>query len=179
MFWQIYPKEAKKFDDIKNGGRAVWNEDEDVWQIPNLHLSGNALAFNDTLGLPRYLMRPETEKAKLMRQTDQNPRWRQDNIINLQLEKPDRSTFDYDFPKSKNKLLAYLETSISDPLEEVKSTPTVEKEFPPNPYMRYKSVSILLDFPDPILPISDAHFSFLAWKRSREETIKESKTIKN
>ena len=36
-------EDARNLDDVQNGGRAVWQEEQECWVIPRLEITGNAL----------------------------------------------------------------------------------------------------------------------------------------
>ena len=139
----IHIQEVRKFDDVKNGGRAVWNEDEQRWEIPRLNLSGNAILMKKRMMNNQGLSRPETEYSRKMRTKDSNPRYRQDNIINLEIEMPGRSTESYDGSYRNRTICDILDSSINDEMEELSASSFVENEndVPGNPYFEYDDVS--------------------------------------
>ncbi|GMH64629.1 hypothetical protein TL16_g04008 [Triparma laevis f. inornata] len=93
----IPPEEARNFDAVENGGRAVWQEEEELWVVPRLDITGNALRPSRHVSA-NGLRRPETEYSRHRKQYDSNPRYKSDNVITTELDMPERTTQDYDGP---------------------------------------------------------------------------------
>lgn len=79
------------YDDIDNGGRAIWDDSEEKWKIPGL-------TYDDDNGQPRdrrmtkqSLHRPESDYARQRKLDDPNPRWHSEDIVDLDLVMPTRS----------------------------------------------------------------------------------------
>mmetsp|Transcript_18809 Transcript_18809/g.45183 ORF Transcript_18809/g.45183 Transcript_18809/m.45183 type:complete len:121 (+) Transcript_18809:494-856(+) len=68
------------------------------------------------------LHRPETDYARRRRMVDPNPRWRTENIVDLDISMPERSTPTYDDPNTISKIRAILAMDLNDhPLKELPS----------------------------------------------------------
>ena len=81
------------YDDIDNGGRAVWDDSDEKWKIPGLTYD------DDDNGQPRdrsmtkqSLHRPESDYARQRKVDDPNPRWHSEDIVELDLVMPTQST---------------------------------------------------------------------------------------
>ena len=76
--------------------RALWNEEEDEFAMPKLEISGNSLRVKRP-GSAVGLKKPTSEYARIARNLGEpNPRYRQEDIINLDLDLPERTTEEYD-----------------------------------------------------------------------------------
>jgi kinesin family protein 3/17 len=69
----VPPEEARQFDDVASGGRAVWKEEQETWVIPRQEITGNALRPRRYVSA-NGLKRPETEYSRHRKQYDTNPR---------------------------------------------------------------------------------------------------------
>jgi len=131
----IPPEEARNFDDVNNGGRAVWQEEQEVWVIPRMDLTGNNLRpqrFSSANGLRR----PETEYARHRKQYDTNPRYKYDNVAQLELDMPDRTTQDYEGPSMISRISPILNADLNDDNEDEVQFSAIETGTG-NPYLRY------------------------------------------
>ena len=83
------------------------------------------------------LSRPETEYARQRKQYDANPRYKYDNVINLDIDMPERTTQDYDGPDMASRIGPVLDMTLAgdDDGEEVRfsAVPNTLGE----PYRRY------------------------------------------
>jgi kinesin family protein 3/17 len=117
--------------------RAVFNQEDDSWAIPKLDLSGNALRSNVTRPVSSTkLRRPETEFARQRKQFDNNPRYKYDNILSLDLDPSEKTTQEFAGPGMKSKVDMVLAMDINgDEGEDV----TYEHMQPPisSPYLSY------------------------------------------
>jgi kinesin family protein 3/17 len=115
--------------------RAAWNDQEDMWLIPKLDVSGNRVRLNRPMANPKQ-RRPETEfaKSKRIQGVDTNPRYRSENIVNLDLDMPERTTQDYEGVGASSRVDSILGMNLNDESEEVSfdigSTTT-------SPFMQY------------------------------------------
>ena len=100
--------------------RANWNAEDDAWTIPKIELSGNRVRLNRPISNPK-LKRPETEFAKSKRNQgiDPNPRYKNENIVNLELDMPERTTQDYEGSGMVSRVDPILGMSLNDESEEV------------------------------------------------------------
>jgi hypothetical protein len=100
--------------------RANWNAEEEAWVIPKLDLSGNKVRLNRPLANAKG-KRPETEFARIKRTqgNDPNPRYKQDSIISLDLDMPERTTQDFEGPGMVSRVDAVLGMNLNDEAEEV------------------------------------------------------------
>ena len=135
------PIEARKyFEANENGGRAVWKEDEEEWWLPRIDLAPyNNLPQQDiervTTGTRR---RPETQFSQKQRQTDpSNFRYRQLNVLDLDLNLGNRQTQDYDASsQAKSNFHEIIAMKITDPLETLTKSETANTK---RPYLRFNS----------------------------------------
>lgn len=65
------------------------------------------------------LHRPETEFARRRKMVDPNPRWHTENIVDLDIVMPTRSTPQYDDPNTTAKIQAILAMDLNDPVKEL------------------------------------------------------------
>jgi len=114
--------------------RATWSEDIDDWILPNLHLSGGTLRVKRP-GSALGLKRPTTEYARLAKNLgDPNPRYRADNVINLDLDMPERTVEDFDGNVSQ-KLQNTINTALNEDEDEIAM---MNSETQPNVYYVFK-----------------------------------------
>jgi kinesin family protein 3/17 len=99
--------------------RAVWEDDEEQWALERL-ASG---AASENRHPPRPVSatpgcnRPTTDHARVAAALgDLNPRYKSENILNLTLDVPDRTTFDWDpnDPGATDSVQAVLDIAFSD-----------------------------------------------------------------
>ena len=113
----VPPEEARSFDDVQNGGRAVWKEEEDCWMLPRLDITGNALRPSRFVSA-NGLKRPETEYARHRKQYDTNPRYKYDNVATMELDMPEKTTQDYEGPDMISRVNPVLTMSFMDDNDE-------------------------------------------------------------
>jgi hypothetical protein len=68
------------------------------------------------------LHRPESEYARQRRTVDPNPRWRTEDIVDLEIMMPHRSTPDQDDPNTLDKIKSILAMDLNDPLRKIPSS---------------------------------------------------------
>jgi len=102
--------------------------------LPNLHLSGGTLRVKRP-GSALGLKRPTTEYARLAKNLgDPNPRYRADNVINLDLDMPERTVEDFDGNVSQ-KLQNTINTALNEDEDEIAM---MNSETQPNVYYVFK-----------------------------------------
>ncbi|KAL7535976.1 hypothetical protein ACHAXR_006842 [Thalassiosira sp. AJA248-18] len=116
----IPPRYAMLYDDVENGGRAVWDETKECWKIPELKLQQGQI--KERLMTKQSLHRPESDYARRRKMVDPNPRYHTQDIVELDIAMPARSTPAYDDPNTESKIAAILAMDINDPLKELPST---------------------------------------------------------
>ena len=109
----IPPTYAILFDDADNGGRAVWDDSREEWSIPELKFEVHGprerpLTKNSTA-------RPETKYSQQKQASDPtNPRWFNQDVVDLDVIMPTKSTYDVEDPNTIRKISAILCSDISD-----------------------------------------------------------------
>jgi len=116
--------------------RAQYNQEEDMWMLPKLELSGNQL--RSKLGRPissSRLRRPETEYSRHRKHFDGNPRYKYDNIVNMELDMPEKTTQDFEGPQMVSRVDNVLAVDIyTDEGDDVSFS---NDSGPGNPYLHY------------------------------------------
>ena len=96
---------------LKVEKRAIWSEEEDEFVVPKMEISGNSFRVKRP-GSAVGLKKPTSEYARIARNLGEpNPRYRQEDIINLDLDLPERTTEEYDglvSPKVQNVVQSLL-----------------------------------------------------------------------
>lgn len=133
----IPPEFARKFDDKNNGGSAAWDEDAQRWSIP---LAEPRKKVNNTqrlAGLNGSFL-PETDYARRRRQYDPDTRYRQENVIELELNMPKRTTEKYTEPDMITRAMKLIDEQIF--CDDPRSNPLLPVDEPiKNPYLHYSS----------------------------------------
>ena len=111
QIWQY----ALLYDDVDQGGRAVWDEAREAWTIPGLNTRrGNRLRERQASG------RPETEFSREMKMVDSNPRWRSEDIVDLDLVMPvQKAPAARDDPNTIDAIAAILAIGMDDKVDEL------------------------------------------------------------
>jgi len=105
--------------------------------IPKVEFTGR------TMSLPRpvtsaQLRRAETEYARQRKQVDSNPRYRYDNIVNMDLDMPEKSTQDFEGPGMASKVDGILHMNLhGDDGNDVVFAGIEVSNGLSNPYMHY------------------------------------------
>lgn len=95
--------------------RATYNEEDDTWVIPKMDLSGNALRATINRPLSNgKLRRPETDFARQRKQYDNNPRYKYDNILNMDLDGSEKTTQEFSGPGMKSRVEPIISMDIND-----------------------------------------------------------------
>lgn len=96
--------------------RAHWDEEREVWVLERLSDIGK----RDTGNVKRPVSasgqrRPTSDFAKLANAMgDMNPRFKSDNILNLELDMPERTTYDYEGPGMDPRVQAAINAAFAD-----------------------------------------------------------------
>lgn len=126
----VPPDEQAKLD-----RRAQWSDESDEWWLPRLEFAGNQLRPRRPISAAG-LRRPETEYARHRKQYDNSARFKGDNVINMELEMPDRTTQDYEGAAMSQRVAAALSAALAGDEEEV--TFSAPESLPScNPYLNY------------------------------------------
>lgn len=127
------PEESAKM--VEN--RAQWIDEEDAWIIPKIELAGRPARMARPI-TSTQLRRSETEYARQRKQFDSNPRFRYDNIINLDMEMPEKTTQEFEGPGMVSKVDNVLGMNLhaTDDNEEVHIANEANNGLS-NPYMQY------------------------------------------
>ena len=96
----------------------MWDESSETWTLPSLNTRrGNRLRERQASGSSGR--RPETEFSREMKLVDSNPRWRSEDIVDLDLVMPVRkSPAARDDPNTIEAIAAILAISMDDEVEE-------------------------------------------------------------
>ena len=93
---KFVPKaETNSYDPSAKPPRVIWNEDGDVWEMTSSDVPPDSL-------LPTRLKtyaeekRPLTDFARSKSERDKSSRYRSENLVDLPLYKPDRTTQDFE-----------------------------------------------------------------------------------
>eukprot|EP00742_Colponemidia_sp_Colp-10_P004246 GILJ01004530.1.p1 GENE.GILJ01004530.1~~GILJ01004530.1.p1 ORF type:complete len:795 (-),score=178.48 GILJ01004530.1:126-2510(-) len=125
----IPPEEVSKIE-----SRAEWSDENDEWIIPRIQYAGNSVRPKrppSAVGLKR----PTTEYSRIARAMgDMNPRYRHDNIINMDLDMPDRSTEDYAQTGGKSQR---VHSALQAALNDEEDMTFIQSDSMPNVYFTY------------------------------------------
>ncbi len=119
-------KYALLYDDVENGGRAVWDESKETWKIPPLkHQSrGDIIERSMTRQSHR---RPETEFARQRKVSDSNPRWRTEDVVDLDIVMPTKRAHNQGDANTMNKIRAILAMDLNEPIRKTARGQSAEK----------------------------------------------------
>ena len=108
----VPPRYATKFDEESKGGLAEWNESREEWFIPNLDLAcnNNPDIIEEIPTAHKEGFRPETQYSKHKKVMDPDPRWRHDNILQLDLDFPQERITDNTICRQ----IQYMEMGTAD-----------------------------------------------------------------
>nr|CAG4715957.1 unnamed protein product [Naegleria fowleri] len=98
----IPAEEVKKIEE-----RAVWDDEEDEWKIQSVFLAGNHQRKNRPISASG-LKRPVAYSVL----GNPNPRYKADNIIDLPMEMPERTTEDYRYMEEHEPVSVYASTNF-------------------------------------------------------------------
>ncbi|XP_041365855.1 kinesin-like protein KIF3B [Gigantopelta aegis] len=104
----IPPEEKTK---VQN--RAVYDEDEDMWKLrPLANKNSQTMAKRPVSALGNR--RPVSEFSKMASAMGGNPRYKGENILQVELDMPNRTTRDYEGPAIAPKVQAAIDTALQE-----------------------------------------------------------------
>ena len=93
----------------------MWDEAEERWRIPALKIEGRDLdVMRERSMTSQSLHRPETDYARQRRLVDTNPRWRTEDVVDLEIIMPARTTPHRDDPNTVGKIRAILAMDLEE-----------------------------------------------------------------
>eukprot|EP00793_Prasinoderma_coloniale_P000109 PRCOL_00005617-RA len=105
----IPPEEVSKIM-----ARAHWDEDSEQWLVQRIDHAGNVHRQRRPMSAANQ-RRPTSDYAKVANAMgDFNPRYRSENILNLDLDMPERTTYDYEGPGHNPRVQAALNAAFAD-----------------------------------------------------------------
>lgn len=105
----IPPEEVNKIM-----SRAQWDEESEQWLVQRIDHAGNVLRQKRPISATSQ-RRPTSDYAKAAdAMGDFNPRYRSENILNLDLDMPERTTYDYEGPGHNPRVQAALNAAFAD-----------------------------------------------------------------
>ena len=126
----IPPEEVEKLN-----ARAQWSDENDTWSIRRLEFSGNAVRGVHKI-TAQGLRRPETDFARQRKGYDSNARYKSDNMENLELDMPERTTQDYEGAAMSQRVQAALDAALMGEDDEIEFQ--APENLPDcNPYLNY------------------------------------------
>jgi len=129
----VPPNEAAKVEK-----RAIWSEEEDEFAIPKIEISGNSFRVKRP-GSAVGLKKPTSEYARIARNLGEpNPRYRQEDIINMDLDLPERTTEEYDGLMSQ-KVQNVVQSLLNDLEDDMTYVPL---DTSPGAYMVYDEAAM-------------------------------------
>jgi kinesin family protein 3/17 len=94
--------------------RAIYDENEETWFIPGL--VNNRSGRNQLRR--RSARRPETKFGRDMKIVDSNPRWRSEDVVDLNIAMPEKTISARDDPNTPDVIAAILAIDMGDDVEE-------------------------------------------------------------
>eukprot|EP00899_Mesostigma_viride_P027813 jgi/Mesvir1/8216/Mv12506-RA.2 len=114
--------------------RAHWEEERETWVLERLSQAGNNLKSKRPVSAAGQ-KRPISDYAKAAAAMgDQNPRFKSENILTMELDMPERTTYDYDGGAVNSRVQAALDAAFVDDGEMLFAA----SETMPNVYFSYK-----------------------------------------
>ncbi|KAK3264115.1 Envelope glycoprotein gp160 [Cymbomonas tetramitiformis] len=99
--------------------RAVWEEEHECWILERLADPTKVEKMKRPVSAALN-KRPVTDYAKIASAMgDQNPRFKSENILNLELDMPERTTYDYEGPGMNSRVQAALNAAFADEAEQL------------------------------------------------------------
>ena len=126
----IPPEELEKLD-----CRIRWDDSSDKWVIPRLEFAGNNLCPARTTATNNRRF-PETEMARRRKSFDSNPRYRSENVVQLELDIPEQKTQSYERAAMDYSVNAAITAAIANDDDE-EETFIAAPENLPAPYLSY------------------------------------------
>eukprot|EP01135_Chromosphaera_perkinsii_P006664 Nk52_evm66s554 gene=Nk52_evmTU66s554 len=106
----IPPEEVARVE-----ARAAYDEERETWFLPSQGPQGPEITRVKRPQSACGDRRPISEYAKMSASMgDQNPRFKAENIINIELDMPDRTTLDYEGPSIAPRVQAALDAALAD-----------------------------------------------------------------
>ncbi|XP_005108306.1 kinesin-like protein KIF3B [Aplysia californica] len=103
------PSEEK----VKIHNRAMYDEDEDTWKLkPLANKNAETMAKRPTSAVGNR--RPMSEFARVAAAVGGNPRYKAENILQIELDMPIRTTRDYEGPTVAPRVQAALDAALQD-----------------------------------------------------------------
>jgi len=103
------PSEEK----VKLQNRAYYDEDEDTWKLkPLANKNAETMAKRPTSAVGNR--RPTSEFARVAAAVGGNPRYKGENILQIELDMPIRTTRDYESPTVAPRVQAALDAALQD-----------------------------------------------------------------
>lgn len=92
--------------------RAIYDENEETWFIPGIKTQGRNQLRR------RSARRPETKFGRDMKIVDSNPRWRSEDVVDLNIVMPEKTISARDDPNTPDVIAAILAIDMGDGVEE-------------------------------------------------------------
>lgn len=93
--------------------RAIYDENEETWFIPGLNTRSGRNQLRR-----RSARRPETKFSRDMKIVDSNPRWRSEDVVDLNIVMPEKTISARDDPNTPDVIAAILAIDMGDDVEE-------------------------------------------------------------
>ncbi|KAL7457249.1 hypothetical protein ACHAWC_008771 [Mediolabrus comicus] len=93
--------------------RAIYDENEETWFIPGLNTRSGRNQLRR-----RSARRPETKFGRDMKIVDSNPRWRSEDVVDLNIATPEKTISARDDPNTPDVIAAILAIDMGDDVEE-------------------------------------------------------------
>ncbi|KAK3750592.1 hypothetical protein RRG08_007101 [Elysia crispata] len=100
-------------DKVKIQNRAFYDEDDDSWKLkPLANKNTETMAKRPTSAIGNR--RPISEFARVAAAMGGNPRYKAENILQIELDMPNRTTRDYEGPQVAPRVQAALDAALQD-----------------------------------------------------------------
>ncbi|GFN98764.1 kinesin-like protein [Plakobranchus ocellatus] len=100
-------------DKVKIQNRAFYDEDDDSWKLkPLANKNAETMAKRPTSAIGNR--RPISEFARVAAAMGGNPRYKAENILQIELDMPNRTTRDYEGPQVAPRVQAALDAALQD-----------------------------------------------------------------
>ena len=140
MYYTFLYKYAKLFNSEENGGIAKWDETDENWYIPNINLAANNTISRRLVSEPG-LSRPESEYSRRRRQIDKDVRWKNKDVLQLDLQMPEQSTQEYKGPDTVSKVNYILDMDLDEFVRQSPKTREKSEACDHSPYLQLHNVS--------------------------------------
>jgi len=119
--------------------KATWDEDNATYILPRTGLMGNNLRGRRPISAANS-RRPETEYARRRKAQSKNPRYRSDNIVDMELDMPERTTSEYESGgMARRNVQAALDAALQDGQDDEEILLEARENLPDfNPYLNYQ-----------------------------------------